>query len=81
MIFREIAHLCTDYSFSDLSALCREAAMFPLKGLTREQLQNAKSDDIRPVEYKDLLAATKLVRASSNPENVQKLKEYACQFA
>lgn len=55
--------------------------MFPLKGLSRAQLQNAKATEIRPVEYKDLLAASKLVRASSNPENVRKLKEYASHFA
>jgi spastin len=76
-----IARQCENYSFSDLSALCREAAMFPLKGLTREQLQSATVSEIRPVNCDDLLAASKLVRASSNLQNVQKLKEYASQFA
>ncbi|KAI6189932.1 AAA domain-containing protein [Aphelenchoides bicaudatus] len=76
-----IARACDNYSFSDLSALCREAAMFPLKGLSREQLKNVTHNDLRAVTYQDLFDATKLVRASSNPENVKKLKEYATSFA
>jgi spastin len=79
--FRKIAHICDHYSFSDLSALCREAAMLPLKGLSREQVQRVTKEQLRPVNYQDLLDATKLVRASSNPENVKRLKEFATGFA
>jgi hypothetical protein len=55
--------------------------MLPLKGLSREQVQRATKEQLRPVNYQDLLDATKLVRASSNPENVKRLKEFATGFA
>ncbi|KAI6190007.1 AAA domain-containing protein [Aphelenchoides bicaudatus] len=76
-----IARKCTNYSFSDLSALCREAAMFPLRSLSREQLKTATLDDLRPITYSDLLEASELVRASTNPENVRRLEDYAERFA
>lgn len=64
-----------------MAALCRAAAMFPLKGLSRDELQRIKKDDLRPVTYQDMLEAMKLVRASTNKENVRKLKEFATEFA
>ena len=44
------------YSFSDMTALVKEAAMYPLRDLGG-QAMTAKAEDIRPVGYKDFRRA------------------------
>jgi spastin len=70
-----------NYSYSDLAALCREAAKAPLRSLTREQLKAINRKDVRPVTYDDLVRAQKVVRPSTTSRNVQKLNEFARDYA
>ncbi|KAI6228819.1 AAA domain-containing protein [Aphelenchoides fujianensis] len=76
-----IAAQCSGFSYSDLTALCREASMAPLRELTRSQLQHASSAQVRPVNLRDLQAATAVIRPSCNVENVKKLRDFARSFA
>ncbi|CAD5231914.1 unnamed protein product [Bursaphelenchus xylophilus] len=78
---RDIARLSKGYSYSDMTALCKEAAMAPLRGLSRQQLQKISATNVRPVNYADLREATAVIRASSNEENTKKLMEFARKFA
>ncbi|CAD5224456.1 unnamed protein product [Bursaphelenchus okinawaensis] len=78
---RDIARLTKGYSYSDMTALCKEAAMAPLRGLSRQQLQQINATHVRPVCYADLREATGVIRASSNDENTKKLLEFARKFA
>lgn len=66
-----------NYSFSDIHALCRAAAMYPVQNLGREKLQNVSEKHLRPVNYSDLCAAIKNVRPSISLEKRQKLREFA----
>lgn len=80
-IFSEIAGLSDNYSYSDMTALCKDAAMAPLRNLTRQQLEVATAENIRPVNYEDMKDSVSVVRASSNLENTKKLLEFARNFA
>lgn len=55
--------------------------MAPLRGLSRTDLARITPGSVPPVEYQDLKDATRVIRASSNPENTKKLVEFAKNFA
>ncbi|KAF1568175.1 UNVERIFIED_CONTAM: hypothetical protein FQV16_0000333, partial [Eudyptes robustus] len=77
---REISNLCDGYSFSDLTALCKEAAMAPLRSLSREQLKNYTGSQLPPVSFEDLKSAITVIKASTNPQNTLRMKEFATKF-
>ncbi|KAE9549632.1 hypothetical protein FO519_007154 [Halicephalobus sp. NKZ332] len=76
-----IADKTNGYSFSDLTALCKEAAMGPIRGLSRTQVQRASEKNIRPIQYEDLVKAMEVVKPSSSQANQQKLLDFARDFA
>lgn len=78
---RIIAEKTNGYSFSDLTALCKEAAMGPIRGLSRSQLERASERSIRAVQYEDLAKAMEVVKPSTSQNNQQKLLEFARDFA
>jgi len=78
---RIIAEKTSYYSFSDLTALCKEAAMGPIRGLSRSQLERASERSIRAVQYEDLVKAMEVVKPSTSQSNQQKLLEFARDFA
>lgn len=69
------------YSNSDLVSLCREAAMVPLRNMTRAELAEVSSHQLRPITYDDMLCALSVIKPSTNPENLLKLKEFASKYA
>ena len=78
---RQIAERTSGYSFSDLTALCREASMGPIRGLSRSQLQRVSANQIRPVQYQDLEKALIVIRPSTSAANQQKLHDFARDYA
>ncbi|KAH7701821.1 Protein SPAS-1 a, partial [Aphelenchoides avenae] len=78
---RDIASRTEGYSFSDILALCREAAWMPIRNLRKAELEKASANQIRAVNYTDLQAALQQIRPSANPENRRKLHEFARDFA
>lgn len=76
-----IAERTIGYSYSDLTSLCREAAMGPIRGLSRSQLQKTSAGQIRSVQYEDLDKALVIIRPSTTPANQKKLLEFARDYA
>ncbi|KAL3985606.1 ATPase associated with various cellular activities (AAA) family protein [Acanthocheilonema viteae] len=65
------------YSNSDLVALCREAAMVPIRDLSRKDIKNLASTEIRPITLNDFEIAMKAIKPSTNERMLQKLRKYA----
>uniref|UniRef100_A0AC35FRX6 AAA+ ATPase domain-containing protein n=1 Tax=Panagrolaimus sp. PS1159 TaxID=55785 RepID=A0AC35FRX6_9BILA len=78
---KEAARYTQGYSYSDLTALCREAAMGPLRGISRTKLRSATARDIRPVQYEDLVKAMDIIKPSTTPTNLYKLHAFAKDYA
>uniref|UniRef100_A0AC34QI04 AAA+ ATPase domain-containing protein n=1 Tax=Panagrolaimus sp. JU765 TaxID=591449 RepID=A0AC34QI04_9BILA len=78
---RIIAERTNGYSYSDLTALCKEAAMGPIRGLNRSQLEKLSSRNVRPVQYEDVAKALEIIKPSSSSKNHAKLLEFAENFA
>lgn len=67
------------YSGSDLTLLCREAAIAPLRELGA-RIADAAADDLRPLKYEDFLEASKKIRPTVSKESLQMYDLYNKQF-
>jgi spastin len=68
-----IVALTDGYSFSDLKALCSEAAMGPLREFSAEKLTQLDARHIRPISLRDFTEALHRVKASTNPDTLRLL--------
>lgn len=57
------------YSCSDISQLCKEAAMMPIRECP--DILRVKEEKLRPVSLDDFAKALRTIRPSVSPENVQ----------
>uniref|UniRef100_A0A183BTL7 RING finger protein 207 n=1 Tax=Globodera pallida TaxID=36090 RepID=A0A183BTL7_GLOPA len=75
----KIASKTDNYSYSDLKALCRAAALLPVQSARMENrdLRRCTVEKLRPVNFKDLESAVRSVRPSVNAESRRKLFEFA----
>lgn len=76
----EVVKRTEGYSGSDLTAVCHEAAMGPIRELTPEQLQTIKSADIRGISEKDYIDALKVIRPSVTASNLAQFVDWASQY-
>ncbi len=79
---RELARLvaATDrYSGSDLAALCREAALAPLRELG-DALATAPASRVRPLAARDFEAAMRVIRSSVGAEQLAHFAAWDAQF-
>uniref|UniRef100_A0A915N689 microtubule-severing ATPase n=2 Tax=Meloidogyne incognita group TaxID=654580 RepID=A0A915N689_MELJA len=76
-----IAELTAGYSYSDLDALCRSAALIPLRSVDRSNVHKFTAAHLRPVNLQDFEAALTAVKPSLNKENRKKLLEFARRHA
>ncbi|VDP21347.1 unnamed protein product [Onchocerca flexuosa] len=72
-----LAERTNGYSNSDLVALCREAAMVPIRDLSRKDIKNLASTEIRPITMRDFEVAMKAIKPATNDRMLQKLRKYA----
>jgi spastin len=73
--------LCTDgYSYSDLAALVREAAMGPVRSLPVESLAFAIPESIAPIALADFQAAFCKVRPSLSSEALAGFEDWNRRF-
>ncbi|KAL3083272.1 hypothetical protein niasHS_011074 [Heterodera schachtii] len=74
-----IAAMTDNYSYSDLKALCRAAALFPVQSARMENrdLRRCTAEQLRPVNVADLENAIRSVRPSINAESRKKLIGFA----
>lgn len=74
--YKDVIKLCRGYSSSDLTALCKEAAMMPINDYTPEELRYFKKSDIRAVKFKDFEAALEKVKPSYSKAKVQEFIDW-----
>lgn len=67
------------YSASDLTALCREAALGPVRELG-PAIANVKLDKIRPVHLLDFAEALQVIRPSLNKEQLKAFEAFTREF-
>jgi vacuolar protein-sorting-associated protein 4 len=77
--YDEIADLCEGYSGRDLSVVCREAAMEPIRDLQRSGRMDDKTKilELRPVLREDFIAAIENIRPATSPEDIQRYISWA----
>lgn len=77
--FEEMADLTEGYSGRDISIVCREAAMEPIRDLQRSGRLDDEREilDIRPVSRDDFLSAIENIRPATPPEDVRRYIDWA----
>jgi vacuolar protein-sorting-associated protein 4 len=77
--FDELADLSEGYSGRDISVVCREAAMEPIRDLQRIGRMDEEEEilEIRPVSREDLLQAIENIKPATSPEDVKRYIDWA----
>ncbi|MFW9787437.1 MAG: AAA family ATPase [Candidatus Thorarchaeota archaeon] len=77
--YEELADLTEGYSGRDISVVCREAAMEPIRDLQRTGRMDDEQEilDIRPVSRDDFLHAIENIRPATPPEDVKRYIDWA----
>ena len=77
--YEELADLTEGYSGRDISVVCREAAMEPIRDLQRSGRMDDEQEilDIRPVSRDDFLYAIENIRPATPPEDVKRYIDWA----
>jgi vacuolar protein-sorting-associated protein 4 len=77
--YEEMADLTEGYSGRDISIVCREAAMEPIRELQRTGRMDDEREiiDIRPVSRDDFLSAIENIRPATPPEDVRRYIDWA----
>lgn len=75
-----IVNLTEGYSASDLTAVCQEAAMGPIRELGAAALRTIRAEDVRSIQEKDFLAALSTIRPSVSHDSINRFVEWSDQF-
>ncbi|MHA1168411.1 MAG: AAA family ATPase, partial [Candidatus Hodarchaeales archaeon] len=78
--FNELAGLTEGYTGSDVSVICREALMLPIRDLNFEQLINDHSLVPRNPSRDDFINAVKNTPPSVMKKELQKYRQWADEF-
>eukprot|EP00117_Sycon_ciliatum_P002139 scpid42032/ scgid2058/ Fidgetin-like protein 1 len=65
-----IAELTDGYSGADMTELCREAALGPIRSIRVDDIQCISADQVRPISHSDFVDAVKHVRASVDQKDL-----------
>ncbi|XP_014208920.1 fidgetin-like protein 1 [Copidosoma floridanum] len=66
----EIAKLADGYSGADMTNLCKEASMGPIRSIPFDQLEAISTEDVRKVTFVDFKEAINTVRPSVSPKDL-----------
>ena len=58
------------YSGSDISAMCKEAAMGPIRELSSEDLRTVKAEEMRQINFQDFMMALQNIRPSVSEDSL-----------
>ena len=77
--YEELADLSEGYSGRDISVVCREAAMEPIRDLQKTGRMDEEEEilDIRAVSRADFLHAIENIRPATSPEDVKRYIDWA----
>jgi SpoVK/Ycf46/Vps4 family AAA+-type ATPase len=77
--YEELADLSEGYSGRDISVVCREAAMEPIRDLQHTGRMDDDEEilEIRPVSRADFLQAIENIRPATSPEDVKRYIDWA----
>jgi len=75
-----IAKATAGYSCSDVTNLCREAALSPLRDHSPTSIKNIGVQDIRPISCQDFVNALAKVRTSASTQLLQTYQDWNDQF-
>ncbi|KAG0281470.1 hypothetical protein BGZ95_003125 [Linnemannia exigua] len=76
---KDICERTAGYSGSDMTGLCREAALGPVRAIQGDILEIAL-DDLRPINHGDFLEALSQVRASVSDRDLDLYKEWDQEY-
>lgn len=74
-----LTHLTEGYSGSDMTALCKDAAMQPLRNLG-EALLTTPIDQIRPISLNDFRASLASIRPSVSKKGLEEFEQWAREY-
>nr|CAB3246226.1 fidgetin-like protein 1 [Phallusia mammillata] len=73
--------LSTDgYSGADVTNLCKEAALGPIRSLKGKEIKNIQKDDVRPIQNQDFEMALLRVKASVSSNDILAYQEWNNTF-
>lgn len=77
--YGEFADLCEGYSGRDISIICREAAMEPIRDLQVSGRMESEEEivELRPVMREDFLRAIENIKPATSPEDLMKYTDWA----
>eukprot|EP01156_Anaeramoeba_ignava_P022103 Anaeramoba_ignava/c20209_g1_i1.p1 GENE.c20209_g1_i1~~c20209_g1_i1.p1 ORF type:complete len:414 (-),score=135.71 c20209_g1_i1:30-1271(-) len=75
--FSRLAKITEGFSSSDITALCKEAAMEPIRNV---DISNISVQDIRKITIKDFENALKIVRPSCSKALITELEKWSSEF-
>ncbi|XP_036395645.1 fidgetin-like protein 1 [Megalops cyprinoides] len=68
------------FSGADMTQLCREAALGPIRSIQVADIATISPEQVRPILYTDFLEALKTVRPSVSPKDLQLYEEWNKTF-
>ncbi|XP_075983284.1 spastin isoform X1 [Anticarsia gemmatalis] len=75
-----LAALTDGYSGSDLTALCRDAALGPIRELDPEEVKCLDLSLVRSITYQDFMEALKRIRPSVSPHSLVAYEKWSVQY-
>lgn len=76
---QQIIKLTDNFSGSDITALCKDSAMGPLRSLG-ELLLSTPTEEIRPINIEDFKTSLKFIKPSVLAESLVKYEDWAIKF-
>jgi len=72
----EVSLKTEGYSGADMSNLCREAAMGPIRSIDFSEIESLQADQVRPISIEDLLAGLRQVKASVSDQDLELYEDW-----
>jgi len=72
----DIMNKTDGYSGADMTNLCREAALGPIRSIPMEQMETITAEQVRPILLEDLHNALMQVRASVSPKDLMLYEDW-----
>ena len=78
--FEELAKITDNYCGADLTRLCHEASLLPLRELTLSSIATVAADSVRQISAQDVRNAMKTIRATVSPQSLAAFESWNAQY-